>query len=124
MEEYLVEELNNVHELGIIIEVVKVVEDYALKNNVTGIDTLVLQIGEISSVIPKYVEECYPIAVEGTLLENTKLKIEIIPANAMCYDCGTVFNVVENEKNCPKCKSTLWRLLSGKEFIIKEIVAY
>ena len=67
------------HELGVVIEVVKTVENFAMKNNVTKIDALVLQIGEFSSMIPKYIEECYPAAVDGTLLQETKLKIEITP---------------------------------------------
>lgn len=72
------------HELGVIIEVVKTVEDIAIKNHLTKIDTIVLQIGELSSMIPKYIEECYPAAVDGTIMESTKLKIEILPGNALC----------------------------------------
>jgi hydrogenase nickel incorporation protein HypA/HybF len=87
------------------------------------IDTLVLQIGELSSMIPGYIEACYPAAVEGTLLKETKLKIEILPGNAICKECNKVFNVIENNSKCPNCGSKGWELLSGKEFMIKEIVA-
>ena len=40
---------------------------------------LVLQVGEESPVVPHYLEACYPAAVDGTLMEETKLKIEIVP---------------------------------------------
>jgi hydrogenase nickel incorporation protein HypA/HybF len=33
------------HEVGVMIEVIKTVENFARKNNLTKIDTLVLQIG-------------------------------------------------------------------------------
>ncbi|WP_027308445.1 hydrogenase maturation nickel metallochaperone HypA [Caloramator sp. ALD01] len=112
------------HELGVIIEVVKYVEDFAKKNKLTKIDTLVLQIGELSAMIPRYIEACYPAAVDGTMLQDTQLKIEILPANAICRECGSVFNVIQNNKVCPKCKSEVWELLCGREFMIKEIVAY
>uniref|UniRef100_A0A7C5Z4M8 Hydrogenase maturation factor HypA n=1 Tax=Caldicellulosiruptor owensensis TaxID=55205 RepID=A0A7C5Z4M8_9FIRM len=111
------------HELDLMIEVVNFVEDFARKNGITKIDTLVLQIGELSSVIPSYVEYCYPAAVDGTMLENTKLKIEIIPANALCKKCTKVFNIVENKGVCPECNERSWELLSGREFLIKEIIA-
>lgn len=111
------------HELGVVIDIIEVVEDFAEKNRLTKIDTLVLQIGELSSMIPKYIEACYPAAVEGTLLQETKLKIEILPGNAICKDCSKVFNLLENNKICPKCGSRHWELLGGKEFMIKEIVA-
>jgi len=104
-------------------EVVKTVENFARRNGVTKIQTLVLQIGELSSSIPRYVEACYPAAVEGTLLQDTELKIEILPGNGICKDCNKVFNIIENNSKCPKCGSNHWELLSGKEFMIKEIVA-
>lgn len=111
------------HELGVVIEVVKTVENFARKNALTKIDTLVLQIGELSSIIPRYVEACYPAAVDGTLLNDTKLKIEILPGNAICKGCNKVFNVLANNGKCPNCQGKDLELLSGKEFMIKEIIA-
>jgi len=93
------------------------------QNNLTKIDKLVLQIGELSSMIPKYIEACYPAAVDGTLLQETELKIEVLPGNAICLRCNKVFNLIENSNKCPKCGSKEWELLSGKEFMIKEIIA-
>ncbi len=111
------------HEIGVVIEVIKKVEQFAKQNDVTMIDTLVLQIGELSSMIPRYVEACYPAAIEGTILEETKLKIEIMPANALCKSCNKVFNIVEHNKICPNCSSEDFDLLCGREFMIKEIIA-
>ena len=111
------------HEIGVMIEVVKTVENFAKRNGVTKIQTLVLQIGELSSSIPRYIEACYPAAVEGTLLKDTELKIEILPGNGICKECNKVFNLLENNSICPKCGSNHWEILSGKEFMIKEIVA-
>ena len=111
------------HELGVVIEVIKTVEDFVKKNGVTKIDTLVLQIGELSSIIPQYVEACYPAAADGTLLQETKLKIEILPGNAICKKCNKVFNLIESNNTCPNCGSKDREILSGKEFMIKEIIA-
>jgi hydrogenase nickel incorporation protein HypA/HybF len=104
-------------------EVVKTVENFAQKNGVTKIQTLVLQIGELSSMIPKYIEACYSAAVDGTVLQETELKIEVLPGNGICKECNKVFNLIENNNKCPKCGSKHWEILSGKEFMIKEIVA-
>ncbi|NCC87195.1 MAG: hydrogenase maturation nickel metallochaperone HypA [Clostridia bacterium] len=111
------------HELGVVFEVVKTVVKFAKENNVEKIDTLVLQIGELSSMIPKYIEECYPAAVDGTIMQDTKLEIEILPGNGLCKHCNQVFNVLENEGLCPHCKIKDFELLSGREFFIKEIIA-
>lgn len=111
------------HELGVLIEVIESIERFSKENALTKIDKLVLQIGELSSMIPRYIEACYPAAVEGTMLEKTKLSIEILPGNGICKKCNKVFNLIENNNKCPKCYSREWEILCGKEFIIKEIVA-
>lgn len=111
------------HELGVVFEVVKTVEVFAKKNGVTKIEKLVLQIGELSSMIPEYIETCYPAAVDGTFMENTKLEIEILPGNGLCRKCSRVFNLMNNKGRCPVCNIEDWELLSGKEFMIKEIIA-
>jgi hydrogenase nickel incorporation protein HypA/HybF len=113
----------HMHELGVVIHVIKSVEDFARSNNVSKIDTLVLQVGELSAMIPRYIEACYPAAVEGTMLQGSKLKIEIIPGNGLCKGCNKVFNLIKNNNTCNFCGSRQWEVLSGKEFMIKEIVA-
>lgn len=111
------------HELGVVIEVVKTLDRIVLENNLSQVDTLVLQIGEISSMIPKYIEDCFEVAIDGTAYAQTKLKIEVLTATALCRPCNKVFKLVENEGKCAVCKSNDWELLSGKEFLIKEIIA-
>lgn len=112
------------HELGVVIEVVKTVERIVVEQKLTKVDSIVLQIGELSSMIPRYIEQCYPAAVDGTLLQNTKLEIEVLPANVLCSSCNKVFNIVDKGKICPNCGGSSFNMLSGREFMIKEIVAY
>lgn len=113
----------HLHELGVVIEVVKTVEEIAREQQLTNIDTIVLQIGELSSMIPKYIEQCYPAAVDGTILEDSKLKIEILPGNAICRECGKVYHLLASRDQCPFCGSAKWEIISGREFYIKEIIA-
>ncbi len=113
----------NLHELGVVIEVVKTIEKIVKEQQLTKIHTLVLQIGELSSMIPMYIEQCYPAAVDGTILQDTKLEIEILPGNGICKHCNRVFNLIENHKKCPNCGSDHWEILSGREFFIKEVIA-
>lgn len=111
------------HELGIMFHVIRTVEAFARQNEVEKVDTLILLVGELSPVVPHYLEACYPAAVDGTLLEETKLRIEIMPGNALCKPCNLVFNLLENHKACPQCGRAEWEILSGQEFMIKEILA-
>ncbi len=112
------------HELGVVLEVVESVEAFAKENKLEVIEKLVLQIGELSSMIPRYVEESYPCAVEGTLLENTELEVEIIPGSGLCEGCGRVYHLISNKNTCPFCGEGKFQVISGLEFMIKEVVAY
>lgn len=66
------------HELGIMYHIVKQVVRIVKENDVEEVEAIVLQVGEQSLVIPKYLHACFPAAVDGTVLENTKLEIEMI----------------------------------------------
>ena len=105
--------------MNVVRNVIKVAEE----NGVTNVDTLVLQIGELSPVIPRFIRACYPAAVDGTMLQDTKLQIDVLPGNGICSKCSKVFNLLENQKKCPGCQSSEWEILCGKEFFIKEIIA-
>ena len=111
------------HELSIISALVKTVEQIMQQEGLTQVDTIVLQVGELSGVVPHFVEECYPAAVYQTSLEQTKLKMEVIPGIVRCQDCGEEFSGYQYNLKCPKCGSERLDALSGREFILKEIVA-
>ena len=111
------------HELGIVFEIVRVVEQAVKEENLPAVDTIVLQVGELCGVIPVYLDEFWPAAIDKKpFFKNTKLKLEVIPGMARCQHCGEVFNVIANEGYCPKCNSFDKDLLSGREFLIKEIL--
>ena len=109
------------HEIGIVRSMCKTVLDYARENNIQQISEIVCQIGELSLVIPQYVEELYPVVAAGTALENTKLVMEMVPGLAECRECDEIFNVVQYEGYCPNCGSFEKDVLSGEDFNIKEI---
>ena len=111
------------HELGIISAIVKTVVGVMEQEKLSSVEKIVLQVGELSGVIPHYVEECYPAAVYKTRLENTKLEMEIIPGIVRCRECNCEFNAAKHDLKCPKCGSQNLEALSGREIVIKEILA-
>lgn len=112
------------HELGIVYEVINIVDRFVVDNNLTNVDKIVLEVGELSQAIPRFIEECYPAAVSETPYEETKLEIIVLPAEGRCRNCEEIYNVINHRKICPKCKEESYDLISGQEFNIKEIVAY
>ena len=111
------------HELSILGEVVRIVEQSMAANNLKKVKTIVLQVGELSGVVPRFLEECYAAASYKTPLDGSTLDIEIIPALARCHACGKVFNIVENNSRCQSCRNEGFDILTGRDFFIKHIVA-
>ena len=109
------------HEIGVVRQVIRTVEDFAKENDIKEVSEIVLDIGELSLVIPKYVEDIYAVTTEGTILEGTKLIINVIPGMAECDECDEIFNVIEHEGYCPNCGSFEKQVLSGTDFMIKEV---
>lgn len=112
------------HELGIVYEVIKVVDRFVEDNQLAHVEKIVLEVGKLSQAIPRFIEECYPAAVHETPYEHTILEIEVLPANGKCKTCQEVYDVVTNRKVCPSCQGETFDLISGQEFNIKEILAY
>ena len=110
------------HEIGIVRQILRTVSDFAVANNVRDIKEVVVDCGELSLIIPKYLEEIYPSVVKNGSLKDAKLKINIMPSMAECNSCDEIFNVIEHKGYCPSCGSFDKTVLSGKDFIIREIV--
>lgn len=109
------------HELGIVIHIVKQMESYMDEHQIEKIDTLVLEVGELSGVYPKYLEDLYPIAVEQSRLKHTKLVLDIVTGIGQCKACGLSYPLVSNNNTCPLCQSKEFEILTGHDFMIKEI---
>ena len=109
------------HELGLISAMVKSIEAIVKEQNLHEVRKIVLEVGELSGVVPHYMEACYPAAVYKTFMENTVLELETIPGMVRCRDCGREFNAMAQDFHCPDCQSQNMEILSGNDVLIKEI---
>ena len=110
------------HEIGIVRQILRTVERFAAENEIREIREVVVDCGELSLVIPKYLEELYPVVVKGSILQDAKLTINVIPGLAECDDCDEIFSVIEHKGYCPNCGSFSKTVLSGRDFTVREIV--
>ena len=111
------------HELGIVFHIAKKVEAIAVENHVSHVEKVVLEIGEVSTVIPSYLEDCWNWKCsKSEVLDGCQLEVEMIPAVTFCEDCEKTYGTVEHGKICPYCGSENTYLVQGNEHAIKEIV--
>ncbi len=110
------------HELGIVFNIIKSVEDVAHQNKVKKVCVVTLEVGEVSTIVNSYLEDCWKWAVKKSdVLDECKLNIETIKAVSICEDCNKEYGTVENAKTCPYCGSTKTHLVRGQEVMIKDI---
>ena len=110
------------HELGVVFHCIKQVNEIAEENNVKRVNSVTIEIGEVSTVIPYYFEDCWNWAVKKeTVLKDAKLYIEKIEAVTHCENCCKDYPTVAYGKKCPHCGSENTYLLKGNEISIKQI---
>ena len=110
------------HELGIVFYIIRDVKAAASENGVDRIDTVVMDIGEVSTIVPEYLTDCWRWAADREeLLRGSELRINTIPAVSWCDDCKCEFGTVQYGKTCPHCGGGNTWLLRGNEVEIKQI---
>ena len=110
------------HELGVVFHCIKEVNEIAAENKVARVNSVTIQLGEVSTVIPELFEDCWNWAVKKeTVLKDARIHIERINAITFCEDCRKEYPTVEYGRTCPFCGSERTYLVQGNEFMIKEI---
>ena len=112
------------HELGTIHYVIDTVEKLAVENELSKIGSVTLEVGEVSGIIPRFLTDYWEYAKKKTTyLQEAELKIETIRAVTYCQSCGKTYPTVQYAKICPHCGSDNTFLVTGNEYVIKEIEA-
>jgi hydrogenase nickel incorporation protein HypA/HybF len=109
------------HEAAVMNRIVSIVQRRARANGARKINKLVIQIGELSDVIPDALRMCYGMCTEGTMLAGAALEIETIQARGVCGQCSSEYDLLKSEFKCPECGGEKWTILTGKELLVKEI---
>lgn len=112
------------HELGIVFHIIKSVEQVAEENELKKVNSVTVELGEVSGVLHDYLDDCWKWACKKSeLMDGAKLIIEVIPAVTYCEECKNTYETVTYGKTCPHCSSDRTYLVSGNEINIKEIEA-
>ena len=110
------------HELGIVFYIIRDVKEAAWKHGVEHVSAVVMDIGEVSTVIPEYLTDCWKWAADKEdLLRGCELKVNTIPAVSWCDDCKAEYGTVLYGRTCPLCGGGHTWILRGNEVEIKQI---
>ena len=110
------------HELGIAFHIISEIDKVAEENKVELVKSVTLEIGEVSAVVPKYLEDVWTWACDNRskYMKGCKLNIIVSKAISYCEDCKKTYSTIEGKK-CPSCGSEKTYLVEGDQVRIRNI---
>lgn len=110
------------HELSVVLEIFELVEEIMKEQNLKKVSSVTVEVGELSGILHDYFKECWSVARLGSVFEETELDLIFFPAMAKC-SCGCEYEMTKNSRICPNCKKTDYKVIGGREFMVKQIEA-
>jgi len=109
------------HEMSIVLGIVRIAEQEAAKAKVEQFSAIDLEIGTLAGIEFDALDFVWEVATQQTVLEKSKKRVHKIAAIAKCSDCHTEYPIDFIHDNCPTCGSFLKIILQGKELRVKSL---
>ena len=112
------------HELHVTERILDIVLKHAAGHEVSKIVRIHLRVGELSDLEDEWLQRYFDYLSRDTLAENAELAIEKVPIVVRCESCACSFEIQKDqfrEAVCPDCGESGFRLVSGREYFIKNI---
>lgn len=110
------------HELGLVMHFIDMVENTAAENDVQKVVGVTLEVGEVSTIIPDYFRDCYNWAIKKTkYMQACELNMIVIEGITYCQDCKETYRTTEYGKTCPHCGSLNTYLVTGDQLTVRDI---
>jgi len=109
------------HEMSIAQSILDIVDEYMIKENGRKLTEVVVEVGELTAVVPDSLEFCYEALVENSPYQDSKICINVIPLTGICSECSHSFKIKNYEFNCPDCQSSNIDVKGGQELRISHL---
>ena len=114
------------HELSVALRIVEVLEQELAPRvekqaGYTGfqVKEVSVKIGTLSGVVPEALEFAWDMATHETLLENSRLDIQIEQTRGYCPSCGEEKTLTTlTSMRCPDCLTAITQITGGSEMEI------
>jgi hydrogenase nickel incorporation protein HypA/HybF len=110
------------HEMSIALSIIDLASEQAVKAKAEKIKEIELDIGTLSGIELESLNFALEVAVGGTLLEKSIVKINSIEAESECLECGLIFKSLNLINACPSCKELNTKIIRGREMQLKSLL--
>jgi len=107
------------HEMTIAMNIVDIVCQKANEEKAYKINSVELEIGDLSGIMIDSLNFCFEAACKNTIANGAELNINEIEARAFCKSCKKKFKMESDFSPCPNCDDFNFEIVTGKELLIK-----
>jgi hydrogenase nickel incorporation protein HypA/HybF len=109
------------HEMSLAEGVLQIVEDAAGEQGFARVRTVVIEIGQLSSVEPEAMRFCFDAVTRGSLAEGAVLEVIEVPGSGLCLSCDRTVPLAALYDPCPLCGGFPVQPTGGTEMRVKEL---
>ncbi|MCC7430851.1 hydrogenase maturation nickel metallochaperone HypA [bacterium] len=109
------------HEVSICKAILDLLAKKKAEKNYSKIYSVTVEVGEFQLVVKEALSLAFEVLTKETEFEKTKLVQKIVPALAVCKDCGEKQERQNLYSECKKCGSFSFEMLSGMELKISKM---
>jgi len=109
------------HEMSLCQGVLKILQEQAEIQNYSRVNSVTLEVGELSTAVPESMEMCFDAITRGTLADGAELIIVRTRGEAWCRKCEDLVPVKERFGPCPQCDGFDIELRAGDALRIQEL---
>jgi|FaiFalFF_MnMetaG_3_1042247.scaffolds.fasta_scaffold02038_4 hydrogenase nickel incorporation protein HypA/HybF len=110
------------HELSIVQALVDTVEAIVRQHGAQRVVRLVVEVGEMSNVIPMYLQNAFRAFREvKPFLAEAELEVRFVPLRLRCKSCGFEFQPQGYRYRCVECSSPHVQVVQGEELLLRDV---
>ena len=110
------------HELSLAAEILRLVQDAAVREHFQRVATLRLEAGALAGVEVCALRFALDAVAPGTCLEGASIDIEEPPGRAWCEHCATEVIINGRADACPQCGSVPLRPTGGDALRVLDVL--
>lgn len=111
------------HELSLAENLMRIIEDEAIKQRFHRVRSVTLEIGKLAAVEPEAMRFAFDAVTRDTLADSARLELIETPGQGRCADCAALVAMDEMLALCPQCGSGRVRVIGGDRMRVVELEA-
>ncbi len=104
------------HELSLAMSVMDIAARECAKHSGAALSAIEIEVGELAGVEHETFRSALESVIRRSATPGAVAEMSIIPAEARCMECDTVFRPEGLFPQCPACGSSACRITAGTEF--------